>query len=134
NVWSGASDDAAPDRYRVFLTSDRAAYRPGEQVALAGFVRRTHGQANVQPPAGLQALLTARQIGAPGPIYRETLAVSDTGAISGAFTLPADAPLGEYILAATVGSEVFHTTFVVRADSELPLHVAVSAAEPAEAG
>ena len=44
----------------------------------------------------------------------------------GAFTLPADAPLGEYILAATVGSEVFHTTFVVRADSEPPLHVVVS--------
>jgi alpha-2-macroglobulin len=122
------------DGYRAWLTTDRAAYWPGEHVALAGFARRAAGQSNRLPPPGLQALLAARQLGAPDQFYRQTVTLSDTGVISAGFTLPSDAQPGEYILSATIGGAVFHTTFAVAAEDQPPLDLAIDAPQQVYAG
>jgi hypothetical protein len=109
----GPSATQPADGYQAWLTTDRVAYRPGEQVALAGFARRTPGQSGALPPAGVQAMLAARQLGAPDQFFRQAIAISNTGVISAGFTLPSDAQPGEYILSATIGGTVFHTTFAV---------------------
>jgi uncharacterized protein YfaS (alpha-2-macroglobulin family) len=132
SAW-GASATRATDGYRAWLTTDRSAYRPGEQVRLAGFVRRAAGQSDALPPAGVQALLAARQLGAPDQFYRQTVIISNTGVISDGFALPDDARPGEYILSATIGGVVFHTTFVVIA-GESPLDLALEAPAQVYAG
>jgi uncharacterized protein YfaS (alpha-2-macroglobulin family) len=123
----------AADGYRAWLTTDRSAYRPDEQVRLGGFVRRASGQSNALPPTGLQVLLAARQLGAPDPLYRQTIAISGTGVISAGFRLPADAQPGEYILSATIDGRVFHTSFIVVAGAP-PLDLAIDAPEQIYAG
>jgi uncharacterized protein YfaS (alpha-2-macroglobulin family) len=90
---------------------------------MAGFVRRADGQSNAPPPPGLQALVSARRLGAPDPLYRQTVVLSGTGAISAGFTLPADALPGEYVLGATIAGTVFHTNFAVRVEEPPPLRV-----------
>jgi hypothetical protein len=129
----GAGATRAADGYRAWLTTDRAAYRPGEQVALAGFARRAAGQSGALPAAGLQALLAARQLGAPDQFFRQTITLSNTGVISAGFTLPTDARPGEYILSATIGGAVFHTTFAVVA-GEPALDLALDTPEQVYAG
>jgi uncharacterized protein YfaS (alpha-2-macroglobulin family) len=127
SAWSDGSATSASPQYRLFLTTDRAAYRPGEQVALAGFVRQADGQSNALPPAGLAVLLTARPPTASSPIYREAVEVGSSGVISAAFTLAADAPPGEYSLTAAVGTDIARVAFTVQGPSVAhPLDVVVS--------
>jgi uncharacterized protein YfaS (alpha-2-macroglobulin family) len=133
-IWSGANDLVAPERYRAFLTTDRAAYRPGERVELAGFVRYTADQTNTLPAPGLQPVLTVRQIGATIPVYRATLNLDSSGLISERFTLPAATPVGEYILAVALGNDISHTTFTVRAEAAQPLLVSVRVPEQRATG
>ncbi|HEY3228579.1 MAG TPA: MG2 domain-containing protein, partial [Roseiflexaceae bacterium] len=126
SAWSDGAVTAA-DGYRVWLTTDRAAYRPGERVALAGFVRRTAGQSNAPPPSGLAMQISARPLGTPDLFYRQTVPISGTGVISAGFVIPADARPGEYILGAAIDNRLFQTTFAVAAEDAAPLAVAVSA-------
>lgn len=122
-----------PPRFQAFLTTDRSIYQPGDQVALAGFVRATAGQSLTLPPADMRVELSARQMQTSSRVYEETVALSSTGVLSAAFRLPTNALPGDYLLSARVGDESFTTRFAVHAD-DAPLHVAVSAPGQVVAG
>ncbi len=134
SAWGDAISGTSGDSYRAWLATDRAAYRSGERVALAGLVRRAAGQSNELPPAGLEVQLTARQLGAPDLLYRQSIAIDATGLISASFVLPADARPGEYIVGTAISGAVFHTTFVVRAEIAPPLDLTIEAPGPLVAG
>ncbi|MFL5800768.1 MAG: Ig-like domain-containing protein, partial [Roseiflexaceae bacterium] len=133
SAWSDVAGAAPIDGYRAWLATDRAAYRPGERIAFAGFVRRVAGQSNILPP-GLQAQLTTRQLGAPDLLYRQTIDIGSTGLISASFALPAGARPGEYIVGAAIAGAIFHTTFVVRAEVDPPLDLTIEAPGQVAAG
>lgn len=130
---SGAWDStgAARDEHHVFLTTDRAAYAPGEQVRFAGVARST------SVPTGTLGLsragevaLSARAIASGDRIYQARLSVGPTGVFSDALQLAADAPPGTYSLSASIDGALFQARFVVREDSPASLWVAVQAPPP----
>lgn len=118
------------EQYRAFLTTDRAVYRPGERVALAGFVRKITSGANGVPqtqfpPVGLPAALTVRPPGSAEPIYQAPLQFSYSGVVSTTFALPADAQPGEYRIGTSIGSALFDVTLRVAAEPTEPLNLAI---------
>jgi uncharacterized protein YfaS (alpha-2-macroglobulin family) len=124
--WNDNGVAGASGRARAWFTTDRAAYYPGERVALAGFVRRVAAQTIALPPKDVAIALAVRQLGAPEPLYRATVTPTGTGLISSSFTLPADAPPGDYVLGATIDGALFHTTFAVRTQEAPPLTALLS--------
>ncbi len=124
---------APPPRFQTFLATDRNVYHPGDEVALAGFVRVAAGSLVMLPPAGTPMELSARQIQASSRAYEATVALSTTGVFSTVFTLPPSALLGEYLLSARIGTETFTTRFSVQTADE-PLDVSVRAPTAAVAG
>jgi uncharacterized protein YfaS (alpha-2-macroglobulin family) len=117
---AGATSRARP---RLFLTTDRGAYRPGERIELAGIV---------QAPSGTLALARDSTISvsvrAPSPtgrIYQADVAIGQTGVFSTGMRLAPGIPAGIYTAAATVDGVSALATFVVEPDRPAPLDVAV---------
>ncbi len=101
---AGAPGLPAPDPFLAAFVTDRAVYRPGERVGLAGFVRAAGVAGLGGPPAGTPLTLSVRPVSAPTRVYEATIPLSSTGTLSAAFDLPADAPPGEYLAVAGVGA------------------------------
>lgn len=126
SAWGGAAASSR-DRPRVFLTTDRAAYRPGERVELAGIVRAGGTLSDTLESLRDSTIsLSVRASGAAGRIYQEELKVGGTGVFSTGLVLPASAPPGAYSATATIGGTAVLASFVVRPDSPAPLEVSVS--------
>lgn len=124
---------AAPPRFQAFLTTDRSTYRPGDQVALAGFVRATAGESLVLPRAGTPVEFSARQTQTSSRAYEATAALSSTGVLSAAFRLAPNALPGDYLLSARIGDDTFTTHFAVQT-TDAPLDVAVRVPQRVIAG
>ncbi|GAB4208224.1 MAG: Ig-like domain-containing protein [Roseiflexaceae bacterium] len=124
---TGAPGLPAPDPFLAAFVTDRASYRPGERVGLAGFVR-TSGLAGLEvPPAGTPLTLSVRPAAALARLYEVTIPLSSTGTLSASFDLPADAPPGEYLAVAGVGATTATRRFVVLPPEPPPLLVQVLA-------
>jgi uncharacterized protein YfaS (alpha-2-macroglobulin family) len=106
---AGAPGIPRPDPFQATLLTDRPSYRPGDTVALAGFVRA----GSALPPAGTQVELAVRPAGSIARVYETTVALSSSGVLSAAFALPADAPPGEYLASASVAGDSFARRFAV---------------------
>ncbi|HEU4322276.1 MAG TPA: Ig-like domain-containing protein [Roseiflexaceae bacterium] len=110
---AGAPGLPAPDPFLAAFVTDRAVYRPGERVGLAGFVRAASAAGLEPPPAGTSLTLSVRPTGAPTRVYEATISLSSTGTLSAAFDLPADAPPGDYLAVAGVGATNVTRRFAV---------------------
>lgn len=117
----------SPAAYRIFLTADRAAYRPGERIALGGFVRRVVTATLELPPPGLRVALAARRQGQELSIAAAEIALADDGAFRGELALAGDAPPGEYTLVAALAGASAELPFTL-AGLPAPLAVRVAAA------
>jgi hypothetical protein len=131
----GGTEAAERDGHRIFATTDRAAYRPGERVQLAGFVRATTARMGpLAPPHAGETLVIARPLDSGSRIYQRTLKLGATGVFSDVFALDAQAPAGEYVLAATIDGDLFQTRFVVAPAGPAALDIVVRAPPSIPAG
>jgi hypothetical protein len=134
SAWGNAV--AAGPQSHLFLTTDRAAYRPGERVELAGIVRMSGA------PSGTLGLVRAATVsisvrapGTAGRIAQEELAASSTGVFSTGLVLPTSAPPGAYTVIATLNGASTQAIFVVQPTAPAALEVAVQTpTSPAVAG
>jgi uncharacterized protein YfaS (alpha-2-macroglobulin family) len=125
SAWGNATA-ASRAQPHLFLTSDRAAYLPGERVELAGIVRVTGALSSTLGLARAATVsVSVRAPAATGRIAQEELAVSATGVFSTSLMLPASAPPGAYTVIATVDGTSAQTVFMVQPEAPAPLTVAV---------
>ncbi len=116
---------------RLFLTTDRAAYRPGERVELAGIVRMTGAPSGTLGLAQATTVsVSVRAPGATGRIYQEELAIGETGVFSDGLALPTSAPPGSYAAVATIDGASAQASFVVQPIAPTPLEVAIRTPNP----
>ncbi|HEU5098116.1 MAG TPA: MG2 domain-containing protein, partial [Roseiflexaceae bacterium] len=127
SAW-GDAGAISRERPRLFLTTDRAAYQPGERVELAGIVRAAGALSDALGlPNNAAINLSLRAAGAAGRIYQQELSIGDTGVFSASVALAASAPSGAYSATASFGGAAVLATFVVRPDSPAPLEASVGA-------
>jgi uncharacterized protein YfaS (alpha-2-macroglobulin family) len=127
SAWAGPSS-LEPLPRRAFLMTDRAAYAPGEPVAVAGFVRGTGDP----PRAAALALIRA----ATGErVATQTLPLPPSGVLSGTLTLPRTAAPGAYLAMAEVAGQRVTAPLRVAPPPDAPLRLAISgpAETPADA-
>ncbi|MEP7187801.1 MAG: Ig-like domain-containing protein, partial [Roseiflexaceae bacterium] len=134
SAWGNAA--AIRTQSHMFLTTDRAAYRPGERVELAGIVRVAGALSGTLGLARASTVsVSVRAPGTAGRIAQEELAVSATGVFSTGLTLPASTPPGAYTVIATLNGTATQAIFVVQPTAPAPLEVAVQTPDsPAVAG
>ena len=99
-----------PQRYRVFLYTDRPLYRPGQRVHFKGIVRRDDDGRYEQPPAGTPVQIKVANWRG-NVLYEKALETTPFGSISDDFPLSSEVGLGEYFIQATVDGEEYRTTF-----------------------
>lgn len=134
STWADAVNAAPTENYRVWLTTDRAAYQAGETLEVAGVVRRAVGQRNSLLSTPLLAQLTVRSLSVAELLHSQQLFIDTTGVFSATFALPDDVRPGEYIVGLAISGAVFHTTFAVRAESTAPLDLQIAAPTQVVAG
>jgi len=96
--------------YKLFLSSDKPAYRPGQTIHLRALSLEA---ANLQPAAGRQVTFTLSDP-AGEQLKRETSS-SDFGVAALDFSLPSNAPHGQYTLRAALGETVSERAITVGA-------------------
>ncbi len=124
SAWGNTTAEAT--QTHLFLTTDRAAYRLGERVELAGIVRVTGAPSGTLGLA--QSATVSVSVRAPGTIGRiaqEELAVSTTGVFSTGLALPPNVPPGSYSVIATLDGASAQADFVVQPSAPAPLDVTV---------
>jgi alpha-2-macroglobulin len=131
SAW-GNNTAAGRAQPHLFLTTDRAAYQPGERVELAGIVRATGAPSGTLGLAhAAKVSVSVRAPGAAGRIYQEELAVSTTGVFSAGLMLPTSASSGVYTVVATIAGASAEANFEVPQNAPAPLLVAVHTPTPA---
>jgi hypothetical protein len=101
--------------YKLFLSSDKPAYRPGQMVHMRVLAL---DDVDLQPAVGQDVEFTI--LGSDGrPLTHQTATTSDYGIAGFEFRLPADAAYGYYTLQAALGDTVSERTVNVGA-YELP--------------
>jgi alpha-2-macroglobulin len=131
----GAPGHAARDTHMVFVTTDRAAYRAGESVRLAGFARSTEpGTGTLGLPREREIVVTVRPLGPGQRIYQETLTLGPTGVFSATVPLAAGAAAGDYALVAAIDGTLFQSQFTVVPSEELSVRLGMQMPPPIAAG
>ncbi|HTM01308.1 MAG TPA: carboxypeptidase regulatory-like domain-containing protein, partial [Candidatus Omnitrophota bacterium] len=98
---------------RVYLYTERPIYRPGQTVFWKLFARRGADSAYALPRAGAKAQMAViGPDGASRAVASDSL--SSSGSADGSFVVPADAPLGDWRVAATVGAATAGAGFAVQ--------------------
>ncbi len=114
-IWNfGVPEDRAggATKIRGFIQSDRGLYRPGEQVHFKGLVRELAAGRTPRPPAATPiAIEVTDSRGAT--VLNQTVTASTFGGFAFDLGLTEDAALGDYYVAAKVGTQVFHERFAV---------------------
>lgn len=128
-AWGAGDSGAHGDR--VFVTTDRASYRPSEQVRLAGFARPAAANTARATPGEL--FVVARPIADGRRVYQRSLTLGPTGVFSDSFQLDAAAAPGEYTIAATLDGESFQAGFAVAENTRTPLDIAIRPSSPSPA-
>ncbi|MFN3650180.1 MAG: alpha-2-macroglobulin family protein [Armatimonadota bacterium] len=93
-------DHDNPEIYRTYSITDRAVYRPGQTVHYRQVaMRRVNGE--WRPAAG-QQLQVVVQDNTGSRMHELSETMNQFGSVSGSFTIPASARLGEYVIGATI--------------------------------
>lgn len=116
---SAVPNSTAERRARLFLTTDRLAYAPGDRMQLAGFVRVAGEGAFPPVSVSLSDAVAADRV------YQTVLQPGVTGAFSATVPLPADLPLGNYTISASVGGSSAQATVLVQSPPPAQLRVDV---------
>ena len=114
--------------WRGFVYTDRPVYRPGHTVHFKAILRRVDGeQLRVSLPG--QAAVS---ISGPGEkrVYEKTLTLSPSGAVHDEFDLPADAGLGYYSIAVTMGKASASGNFYTEEYKKPEYQVKVTTSQP----
>lgn len=112
------ASDEAPS-YRIALATDRSTYRPGEPIALGGFVRRAITTPQNLPPNLRVTLVGTRSrtpLLAPPP-----LSIAGDGTFRGELTLDPQTPPGSYTLVAALDGASFELALEVLPATPAPL-------------
>jgi alpha-2-macroglobulin len=120
-----AARDEAPN-YRITLVADRAQYRPGDRVALAGFVRRVTATTQNLPPSLRVALVSSQ--GRTPLLAPATLSIAGDGAYRGELVLDPRTPPGAYTLVASLDTASVELPLTVLPAVPSPLALRVEAA------
>ena len=104
--------EMSPQRYKVFLYTDRPLYRPGQRVHFKGIVRRDDDGSYEQPPAGTPVQIKVANW-QENVLYEKTLETTPFGSISDDFPLNPEVGLGGYFIRATLDGEETQTTFQI---------------------
>ena len=95
NYWN---DYGNRQNTRVFGTTDRPVYRPGQKVNFRQVITSRKAGGDWQPLVG-QSYIVAAVNPKNETIWQKTLSTSEFGSLNDSFSLPADVPLGEFSLA-----------------------------------
>ncbi|MEM9189354.1 MAG: MG2 domain-containing protein [Myxococcota bacterium] len=98
---------------RGFILSDRGIYRPGETVHFKGLVREVSAGAPPSVPRARNLVLHIED-SEGNELSRRRLELNEFGAFDFNHRLSREAPLGDYLVRATVGRETFRERFVVQ--------------------
>ncbi len=98
------------ENYRVYLTTDRPVYRPGQTVFFKGTIRKTNG---LQPVAG-EGLEVVVQDSNEAEIFSGKVTTDAYGSFSGQFESKLDARLGNYSLIARYKDEEHSGEFEIQ--------------------
>jgi uncharacterized protein YfaS (alpha-2-macroglobulin family) len=96
--WSADLTDN-PELVKVYASTDRAVYRPGQTVRYRELVMRRE-RGDLKPLAGRHVKVEVRDPNGQAIFEREETA-SEFGSVHGEFALAAEAPLGEYTVLVT---------------------------------
>ncbi len=100
-TWQDVAEDST---YRVALYTDRAIYRPSQEVQVGGVAYRQKGW-NANASAGRSLTLVMRD-GSGKEVERKSIKTDEMGVFSTSFTLPADGRLGSWSIRSGDGSAV----------------------------
>jgi uncharacterized protein YfaS (alpha-2-macroglobulin family) len=125
---------APADRLRGFIHTDRGLYRPGELVHVKGLVRAVVAGQGLRVPKEKQALLVISDPHGDGQL-RKSVPISAFGGFSVDLPLSAEARLGDWNVAASVGEGAeqvrFADHFSVEEYRPVSFEVALKPARPA---
>lgn len=107
-----SKDYDSKQSYKLFITLDRAIYRPGQKVYFKGVVRKDNDGAyeNLQPGEKVSATITDAQ---GRSVYSQELPITTFGSYSGEFTLSKDTNLGYYQVGSTFQGNSYTQQFQV---------------------
>ena len=106
------SGDARQGGDRVYLYTERPIYRPGQTVYWKLFARSEKGQGYAMPQDRRASVVLMGPDGSSHAIV--STGISSSGTSDSSFILPADAPLGDWRVSATVGRATSGATFAVQ--------------------
>jgi len=100
------------EKYKLFVTSDRPIYRPGQKIYFKGVIRKDNDGAykNLQPE---EKVLISINDASNRSVYSQTLPITTFGSFSGEFILSKDANLGYYQIGSTFQGNTFNQQFQV---------------------
>jgi uncharacterized protein YfaS (alpha-2-macroglobulin family) len=131
----GPQAETGKQRYTAAIYTDRPIYRPAQTVYFRGILRQDDDARYSLPPTGarVDVSVMAQKAGAQ-VIYHGQAALSPAGTFDGQFTLPADAPTGEYTISFTPPNGIEATNsagFSVEEYRKPDFQVSVQPAQPA---
>ena len=94
-----------------YLYTERPAYRPGQSVYFKGVLRMQSGEGYALPHQK-KIHITVLDSG-DQPVFEQDFAINRSGSFNGEFKLPANPPLGSYILRAEADAQNWQTSFKV---------------------
>ncbi|MBW2432284.1 MAG: alpha-2-macroglobulin [Deltaproteobacteria bacterium] len=135
SVWYPNYDDTEYHQTKTLVMTDRPVYRPGQTVKFKAWVR--HARYDKDDTSAFAGLQFNVRIHNPKneQIYSQHLTADAYGGITGEFTIPAEAPLGEYRISHGRSSVYGGQTFRVEEYKKPEFEVSVEApAEPVMLG
>ncbi len=90
------------NRYKLFLTTDRPIYRPGQKIYFKGLIRKDNDAAYANIPPGTPVSVNIAD-GRGRSIYSKSLPTNSSGTFADTCDISADGELGYYDLTATYG-------------------------------
>lgn len=95
-----SKDYSSPDAYKLYLTSDRPIYRPGQKIYFKGVIRKDNDGAyeKLKPGERVHFSVTDSR---NRPVYSDDVSITSFGSFAGNFSVSKDADLGYYQLAAS---------------------------------
>jgi hypothetical protein len=109
---SPLSPSASQGGHRVYLYTERPIYRPGQTVYWKLFARDAGGSGYVIPASDKASIALIGPDGSSRVVT--SIPVSSSGTADSSFVMPADAPLGDWRVSATVGRSSAGATFAVQ--------------------
>jgi uncharacterized protein YfaS (alpha-2-macroglobulin family) len=111
SFYFGTDGDGGNNDLTSYIYTDRPVYRPGQKVYFKGILRR-RTKNGYEMPEGSIVNVTIEAFN-DGKLLEQDLPLSASGTFSGEVDIPAESPLGQYQITASVGGAAAHHFFSV---------------------